>query len=169
MSLIRYNPYGFGALQQQINRLFDQLDTDGRSEELGGGMFAPAMDVKEDTDAYTVHLEVPGVPQDKIDIALQDNTLVVRGTREQVGETKEGQYRRVERSYGSFARSLSLPRNVDVQNVAANLKDGVLMIRLPKSEDAKPRSIPIGVQKPVLESAPQSEDAPTGEPASNPS
>lgn len=147
MSLIRYNPLGASALQQQINRVFDQFDQDlfGRSEELGGGMFAPPMDVKEDAEAYTVHLEVPGVPRDKIDITLQDGALVIRGSREQQTEVGEGQYRRVERSYGSFSRSLSLPRAIDAGKVEANLTDGVLMVRLPKAEEAKPRQISIGV------------------------
>ena len=147
MSLIRYNPLGASVLQQQINRVFDQFDQDlfGRSEELGGGMFAPPMDVKEDAEAYTVHLEVPGVPRDKIEITLQDGALIIRGSREQKTEKGEGQYRRVERSYGHFSRSLSLPRAVDAGKVEANLKDGVLMVRLPKAEEAKPRQISIGV------------------------
>lgn len=147
MSLIRYNPLGASALQQQINRVFDQFDQDlfGRSEELGRGMFAPPMDVKEDAEAYTVHLEVPGVPRDKIEITLQDGALVIRGSREQKTEASEGQYRRVERSYGSFSRSLSLPRAIDAARVEANLNDGVLMVRLPKAEEAKPRQISIGV------------------------
>jgi HSP20 family protein len=145
MSLIRYNPYGLTALQRQINRIFEDFDSDfaGRSEELGGGMFSPAMDVKEDTDAYTVQLEVPGVPRDKIEITLQENNLVIRGTREQAKEEHTGQFRRVERSYGSFSRSLSLPRNVDAGGVSANLEDGVLTVRLPKSVEARPRQISI--------------------------
>ncbi|MBW3637531.1 MAG: Hsp20/alpha crystallin family protein [Armatimonadetes bacterium] len=146
MSLLRYTPTGANALQQQINQLFDQFDQDlfGRNEELGGGMFAPPMDVKEDAEAYTVSLEVPGVPRDKIDITLQDGALVIRGTREQNVEKTEGQYRRVERSYGNFSRSLSLPRAVDGTKVSADLTDGVLTVRLPKAEEAKPRQISIG-------------------------
>lgn len=147
MSLIRYNPLGVSTLQQQINRVFDQFDHElfGRSEELGGGMFAPPMDVKEDAEAYTVHLEVPGVPRDKIDITLQDGALLIRGSREQKAESGEGQYRRVERSYGSFSRSVTIPRAIDSSKVEANLTDGVLTIRLPKAEEAKPRQISIGV------------------------
>jgi len=145
MSLIRYTPYLMGNLQQQFNRMFDQYDRDfaGGSEGLGGGMFTPAVDVKEDSDAYTVHMEVPGVPQDKLNITLQDNVLTIRGQKEQRQEHGEGQYRRVERSYGAFARSLTLPRNVDSGAVAANLHDGVLEVRLPKQEEARPRQISI--------------------------
>lgn len=147
MNMIRYTPYSAAGLQQQLNRIFDQFDPDllGRSEELGGGMFTPAADVKEDADAYIVQVEVPGIPQEKINITLQDNVLTIRGEKAAKQENTEGQFRRVERSYGSFARSLSLPRNVEGGGVSAKLTDGVLEVRLPKREEAKPRQISIGV------------------------
>ncbi len=147
MSLIRYTHPMMG-MQQHINRMFDQFDTElfGRLEGLGEGMFAPAVDVKEDADAYTVHLEVPGVAQDDLHLSLQDNVLTIRGSKEQQEES-EGRYRRVERSYGSFARTLSLPRNVDASSVAANLEDGVLEVRLPKREESKPRQINVGTTR----------------------
>lgn len=146
MSLIRYTPYNLTHLQEQINRMFDQADTDvfARSEELGGGMFTPAVDVKEDAEAYTVQIEVPGVSEENLNITLQENVLSIRGTKEQKTEHSQGQYRRVERSYGAFARSLALPRNVMAEQVTANLEDGVLEIRLPKQEAAKPRQISVG-------------------------
>lgn len=149
MSLIRYTPYNLSNLQQQINQMFDQADNDfgGRSEGLGGGMFTPAVDIKEDADAYTVSLEAPGVKQENLNLTLQDNVLTIRGHKEQKQEQGEGQYRRVECSYGSFARSLSLPRNVDGNGVTANLHDGVLEVRLPKHEAAKPRQINIGTSR----------------------
>lgn len=163
MSLIRYSPYN-QSLQQQINRLFEQFDNEvfNRSEELGGGMFAPAVDVKEDADAYVVQLEAPGVARDDIEITLQDNALVIRGVKKQTKEKREGQFRRVERSYGSFSRSLSLPRSVAAKEVSANLEDGVLTVRLPKSEDAKPRQISIGRSH-------EAHHEPTGAPEGNPS
>lgn len=145
MSLIRYNPYGLSALQHQLNRLFDEFDRDflAGSEELSGGVYAPPMDVKEDDEAYIVQLEVPGVPRDKLELTFQDNHLVIRGSREQSSESTASQFRRVERSYGTFARSLSLPHHVDPAGVTANLTDGVLRVRLPKSNDARPRQISI--------------------------
>ena len=147
MSLIRYTHPMMG-MQQHINRMFDQFDTEmfGRLEGLGEGMFAPAVDVKEDADAYTVHLEVPGVSQDDLHLSLQDNVLTIRGSKEQ-HEESEGRYRRIERSYGSFARTLSLPRNVDASSVAANLEDGVLEVRLPKREESRPRQINVGLTR----------------------
>lgn len=146
MNIVRTHPYGLLTLQQQINRMFDQFDQDvfGRFEELGDGTFAPPMDVKEDSDAYIVHLEVPGVPRENIDITLHEGTLTIRGTREKRNEETGGEFRRIERAYGSFARSVTLPRSVDAAQVQANLADGVLEVRLPKSEAAKPRQISIG-------------------------
>jgi HSP20 family protein len=146
MSLIRYT-HPMMHLQQQINRMFDQFDTDlfGRLEGLGEGMFTPPVDIKEDADSYTVHLEVPGVSQDNLQLSLQDNVLTIKGSKEQKQESGEGRYRRIERSYGSFSRSLSLPRNVDATRVEANLEDGVLEVRLPKREESKPRQINVGV------------------------
>lgn len=159
MSLIRYTPHNLSHLQQQINRMFEQQadgDVFGRSEELGGGMFTPAVDVKEDQNAYTVHMEVPGVTEANLNITLQENVLAIRGTKEQKEEHSQGKYRRVERSYGTFARSLSLPRNVAADNVTANLEDGVLEIRLPKQEAARPRQISVGSTSQAEPSANQS-------------
>lgn len=153
MSLIRYGHPMLG-LQQQVNRMFDQFDSDlfGRMEDLGEGMFAPAVDVKEDGDAYTVHLDVPGVAQDNLQLMLQDNVLTIKGIKEQKIEDGAGRYRRVERSYGSFSRSLSLPRSVDGSAVTANLEDGVLEVKLPKREDARPRQISVGTTRNAVES-----------------
>jgi len=148
MSLVRYS-HPMLHLQQQVNRMFDQFDSDlfGRLEDLGNGMFTPAVDVKEDAEAYTVHLEVPGVVQDNLQLTLQDNVLTIKGTKEQKSDSGEGRFRRVERSYGSFVRSLSLPRSVDGAAVTANLEDGVLEVRLPKREEARPRQINVGMTR----------------------
>lgn len=152
MSLIRYGHPLLG-LQQQVNRMFDQFDSDlfGRMEDLGEGMFAPAVDVKEDADAYTVHLDVPGVAQDKLQLMLQDNVLIIKGVKEKKTGDGAGRYRRVERSYGGFSRSLHLPRSVDGSAVTANLEDGVLEVTLPKREDARPRQINVGTTRSAME------------------
>jgi len=148
MSLVRYS-HPMLHLQQQVNRMFDHFDSDlfGRLEDLGNGMFTPAVDVKEDAEAYTVHLEVPGVVQENLQLMLQDNVLTIKGTKEKKSDEGESRFRRVERSYGSFVRSLSLPRSVDGAAVTANLEDGVLEVRLPKREDARPRQINVGVTR----------------------
>jgi HSP20 family protein len=142
MSMIRYG-HPMLALHRQLNQMFDEFDSDlfGHLEELGEGLFAPAVDVREDDAAYTVWLEVPGVRREALDISLQNNVLTIKGTKEQAAV--EGRYRRVERSYGSFVRSLSLPRNVDENGVVANLENGVLEVRLPKREEARARQIAV--------------------------
>lgn len=158
MAIVRYSTYPMTNLHQQINNMFEQFDRElfEPNENLGGGMFRPAVDLKEDADAYTVQVEVPGVSQENLHISMQENMLVVKGHKEQKHETGECQFRRVERSYGSFQRSLQLPRNVDGSRVSANLNDGVLEIRLPKHEDTRPRQIAIGVTMDALPNANQS-------------
>ena len=184
MSLIRYG-HPMLALHQQLNRMFDGFDSElfGQLEELGEGLFAPPVDVREDDAAYTVWLEVPGVRRDALDISLQNNVLTIKGIKEQAAV--EGRYRRVERTYGSFVRSLTLPRNVDDNGVAANLENGVLQVTLPKREEARARQIAVSATvdsqpaapagaKPANEAAPNdgaSNDAASNDaaPASNPS
>ena len=158
MGIVRYSTYPLTNLHQQINHMFEQFDKElfEPNEDLGGGMFRPAVDVKEDADAFTIQVEVPGVAQENLNISMQDSTLVVKGLKEQKQESCEGQFRRVERSYGSFQRSLQLPRNVDGSRVSANLNDGVLEIRLPKREETKPRQIAIGITTDAVNKANQS-------------
>lgn len=162
MSLIRYRAFPMTALQQQVNRMFDQFDNDffSGSEGLGGGMFTPAVDVKEDADSYTVHLEAPGLKQEQLQITLQDNVLTIRGRKEQSASQNDHQFRRIERSYGSFARSITLPRAVDASQVNAHLEDGLLEVRLPKLEGAKPRQISIGATQTIMQNNTPNEHAP---------
>jgi HSP20 family protein len=151
MAIVRYTAYPLTNLHNQINRMFDQFDetleNSGAGAALNGGIFRPAVDVREDADAYTVHMEVPGVPLENLDISMQENTLMIRGRKEQNSQNAQCQYRRVERSYGAFSRALSLPRHVDGAKVSAHLNDGVLEISLPKLESSRPRQINIGVTK----------------------
>ena len=147
MSLIRYT-HPMMHLQQQINRMFDQFDTDlfGRLEGLGEGMFTPPVDIKEDADAYTVHLEVPGVSQDHLHLSLQDNVLTIKGSKEQKQGSSEGRYRRIERQYGAFGRTFEIETPIDAANVSASYEDGVLTVRLPKQQEVKSRQIEIQVK-----------------------
>jgi HSP20 family protein len=134
-------------LQHEINKMFEEFDRALESDPsgaAGAGMFRPAVDVHEDADAYVVHVELPGVPRDNIDIAMHDGALVIRGRKESVSASGEARFRRVERTYGTFARALQLPRNVDPDRISASLNDGVLEVRLPKHEEVKPRRIAIG-------------------------
>ena len=143
MAIIRYQAPLLN-LQHEINKMFEEFDRALESEPSGAGMFRPAVDVHENSDAYVVHVEVPGVPRENLDIAMHDGALLIRGRKESVSASGEARFRRVERAYGTFARALQLPRNVDPERISASLNDGVLEVRLPKREEIKPRRIAIG-------------------------
>ena len=147
MAIIRYQAPLLN-LQHEINRMFEEFDRALEQEPAGSGhsnsMFHPPVDVREDSDAYVVHVEVPGVPRENLDIAMHDGALLIRGRKESTSQSGDARFRRVERSYGTFARALQLPRNVDPERISASLNDGVLEVRLPKREEIKPRRIAIG-------------------------
>jgi HSP20 family protein len=113
----------------------------GRSDDLAS--WTPGIDVVEESDAYLFSADLPGVPKEGVDITFEDNILTISGSRERREESANGQYRRIERRYGKFTRSFSLPSQVDTAKVEANFKDGVLTVRVPKAETAKARKIKI--------------------------
>jgi HSP20 family protein len=105
--------------------------------------WAPALDISERKDAYLVTVEVPGVNADDLDITLEDGLLTIQGERQLTSESSEQQYHRVERRYGAFRRSITLPAHVMAEGIQASFEDGVLQILVPKAEEAKPRRIQI--------------------------
>ena len=110
----------------------------------GGGEFAPRFDVKEIKDAYVIKADLPGIKQDGVEVSVNGNLLTVSGRRDEEHRNEGEQYFTFERSYGSFSRSFSLPDTADAQNVSADLKDGVLVINVPKRAEAQPKKIAIG-------------------------
>lgn len=109
-----------------------------------GDRWLPAMDVREDADAYRVAVELPGLAKKDISVTVEDNVLTVSGERRWENEEEEkGRVHRVERAYGSFSRSFSLPRTVKADEVKADFKDGVLNLSIPKADEAKPQQIAI--------------------------
>lgn len=146
MALIRWtDPFrDIATLQDRMEQIFgDHLDR-GRSEEgLGTGVWMPAVDIYETKDAVCVRAELPGVDKDAVNVEVKDGVLALRGERKFEKEVKEENYHRVERSYGTFHRSFSLPSSVDGERVTARMKDGVLEVTLPKREEAKPKQIKI--------------------------
>ena len=145
--LTRLEPFReFSTLQDRINRLFrESYRDDGRDESLTTSSFAPAVDVYEDEHNVTLKIEVPGIDEKDIDVRLENNTLTVHGERKIEKEEKEENYRRVERQYGSFTRTFTLPTTVDAEKVSANYDKGVLKITLPKKAEAKPKQIKVNV------------------------
>jgi len=144
--LTRWDPFReFSTLQDRMNRLVRDSFGDGREEALATTSFAPAVDVYEDEHHVTLKIEVPGVEEKDIDVRIENNTLTVHGERKFEKEEKEENYRRVERQYGSFTRSFTLPNTVEPDSVTANYDKGVLKIRLAKKAEAKPKQIKVNV------------------------
>src|SRR6059036_4338768 len=143
--LTRWDPFReFSTLQDRMNRLFQQSYGD-REESLTTTTFAPPVDVYEDEHNVTLKIEVPGIDEKDIDVRIENNTLTVHGERKFEKEEKEENYRRVEREYGSFTRSFTLPSTVDPNNVQANYEKGILKIQLAKKAEAKPKQIKVNV------------------------
>src|SRR5438105_6260034 len=149
MPSTRWDPLrDLATLQSQMNRLFQEAaPTRGAAGEefMTTGTFIPPVDIYEDEQHVTLKLEVPGINENDIDVRVQDNVLTVRGERKFASEEKEENFHRIERSYGSFQRSFTLPNTVDPNNVAADYDQGVLTVRLVKRAEAKPKQVKINV------------------------
>ena len=145
--LTRWEPFReFSTLQDRMNRLFrESYSGSGQDESLTASSFAPAVDVYEDEHKVTLKIEVPGIDEKDIDVQVENNTLTVRGERKIEKEEKEENYRRVERQYGSFVRTFTLPQTVDAEKVSATYDKGVLNIELPKKAEAKPKQIKVNI------------------------
>ncbi len=143
--LTRWEPFReFVTLQDRMNRLF--RDSQGGQEEaLTTSTFAPPVDVYEDEHNITLKIEVPGIDEKDIDVRVENNTLTVHGERKFEKEEKEENYRRVERQYGSFTRTFTLPTTVDSENIQADYDKGVLKVKLAKKAEAKPKQIKVNV------------------------
>ena len=136
----------FSTLQDRMNRLFrDSYGPEGREESLTTASFAPPVDVYEDEHTVTLKIEVPGIDENDIDVRVENNILTVHGERKFEKEEKEENFRRVERQYGSFTRTFTLPSTVDSENVSAGYDKGILKIVLPKKAEAKPKQIKVNV------------------------
>jgi len=135
------------SVRERINRLFDErfAGFPAPTEETFTREWAPPVDIHEDKDNIVVKAEVPGMKKEDVSIEIKDNVLTLKGERKFEKETKKEDYHRMERSYGSFVRSFSLPSAIKVDKVVANYKDGILEITLPKAEEAKPKAIPIKI------------------------
>jgi len=138
----------FLSLRDEIDRMFDDF-FGTLPERLTTGwenVWSPSVDISETDDEIIVTAELPGVKKEDIKISLQDNVLTIRGEKKQEKEHKDENYHRIERAYGSFQRSFTLPTPVNTDKIKASFKDGVLKIQLPKTEEAKMKEIPISTE-----------------------
>ena len=145
--LTRWEP--FRELQDRIDRMSrlfrESYRPEGPEEALTTTSFAPPVDIYEDEHNITLKMEVPGIDEEDIDVRIENNTLTIRGERRFEKEEKEENFRRVERQYGSFTRSFTLPSSVETENIQASYDKGVLEIRLTKKAEARPKQIKVKV------------------------
>ncbi len=149
MAIVRWEPFrDLLTSQREFDRLFKEAFTPFVGEgELSTRTWAPPVDIYEDENNIVLKAELPGVNANDVEIKVEDSTLFLKGERKFEKEVKDENYHRVERSYGSFARSFSLPNSIDAEKVKAEYKDGLLTLTLPKREEAKPKTIKINVSK----------------------
>jgi HSP20 family protein len=146
MTIVRWEPLReLGSLQNEMNRLFNTV-FDAPPPGNGSTMrrWVPSMDLVETDEHFVLRADLPGMSQDDIKIEFEDGTLTVSGERKAEHEEGREGYYRVERAFGTFSRSLTLPRGIDAGAVSANFDRGVLEVRIPKPEERKPRRIEIG-------------------------
>jgi HSP20 family protein len=154
MTIVRWNPFGeLNQLQDRINRAFS--DTYGRGSGpthhdeglMTTGEWAPPVDIYQNADQELVlKAELPDIVPDDIELSVNNDTLTISGEKRLTNEVKEDQFHRIERRYGTFSRSFSLPSSVDAAKISAEHKNGVLTVRLPAREEAKPRQIKVDVR-----------------------
>lgn len=148
MALVKYNPLReLRTMQEHMNRLLNvSWNHDISGEEMREGIWQPAVDIYETEDSIVIKAEVPDVDQKDIEVRIEENTLTLKGERKHENEVKKENYHRIERYFGSFQRSFSLPATIDQEKVVATCEKGVLSITLPKKEDTKPKQITIEVK-----------------------
>lgn len=152
MAIVRWEPFrDLVSLQDRMNRLFDSsyrgVGAAGEEDWALGGSWAPAVDIFEHEGNIVLKAELPGVDAKDVDVRVENNVLTLKGERKFDTEVKRESYHRVERSYGTFTRSFTLPTVVDTGSIKAEFKEGVLRVTLPKREEAKPKQIAISVTK----------------------
>jgi HSP20 family protein len=148
MALIRWEPAReLNTLQNEMNRLFNTfIDTPlPNGGTAGQRRWLPAMDLVETEDDFVLRADLPGVSQEEVNIELEDNVLTISGQRKSEHEERKEGFHRVERAYGTFARSLTLPKGVNAEAIKASFDRGVLEVRIAKPEERKPRKVAISV------------------------
>jgi HSP20 family protein len=150
MAVVRWEPFReLAALQSEMSRWMNQV-TGGTASPGNGGStstWLPPVDVWETEDELVLSFDLPGIPEDKISVEVDENVLVVSGERERTEDTSGDRFYRFERRFGTFSRSVALPQGVDDGSIKADFKDGVLEVRVPKPEESKPRRIPLGTSE----------------------
>src|SRR5437764_8540038 len=150
-NIIKKDPFtGLTSLQERMNQLFNQafgFEGFGFEQPLTPANFLPPVDILEEEHNITLYAEIPGVKEEDLNITLENNLLTIAGERKFKEEEKKDNFHRIERRYGKFTRTFTLPAGVDFHNVTATFENGVLNVTLPKREEFKPKQVKIGVTK----------------------
>ena len=148
MNVIRWQPFSdLLGMYDRVNRQVEQeYFCEGAKSGLGKAAWSPMTDILETKETYVVKMELPGFAKSDVKVEFSKDTLTVRGERKQEEEIKKEDIHRLERSYGVFRRSFTLPKKIDEKRIDANLKDGLLVLSIPKAEEAEQKTIPISVQ-----------------------
>ncbi len=152
MAIVRWEPFrDLVSIQDRMNRIFDDAFRGGSRQDEEewalGGTWAPPVDIYEHDGTLVLKAELPGIDPKDVDVRVENNVLTLHGERKFDQEVKRENCHRVERSYGTFSRSFTLPNVVDTGNIKAEFKDGVLRVTMPKREEAKPKQIQIQINK----------------------
>jgi HSP20 family protein len=146
MSISRWDSFsGLNSLQDQVNRLFEDTVSRGRSGNSDLATWAPAVDIYETEQELVVKADLPEVEENDIDLRVENSTLTLLGERRFQNEVSQDHYLRVERAYGTFTRSFSLPNTVNTEGIRAEYRNGVLTVHMAKREESKPKQIKISV------------------------
>jgi HSP20 family protein len=146
MTIIRWDPYrDVVALQNRMNSLFQDFSRNGENESVTASGFVPPVDIYEDEHKLVLKIEIPGMRQQDLDVRMENNTLTVKGERSFRSEGKEENFHRVERRYGSFYRSFTVPNTINPESIKADYDAGVLRVELEKKPESKPRQIKVNV------------------------
>lgn len=145
MSIVRYDPFrDLRTLQEEVNRLFTgNLNRNFDEEGIARGAWSPSVDIYENKEQIVLEAELPGMNRDDFDLSVENNVITLRGERHFEKKNETDNYHRVERAYGSFTRSFTLPNTVSAEGAVAEYKNGVLRVALPKREETKARRIEI--------------------------
>lgn len=149
MALVRWRPFeDLMSIQDELGRFFDEFFGERLPVRTGkeSPAWIPRVDISEKDDEIVVRADIPGMSKDDIKITLADNVLTISGEKKLERDEKKENFHRVERIFGSFQRSFYIPTNVDASKIAAAYKNGVLEVKLPKKEEAKPKEIPVKVE-----------------------
>src|SRR5882724_2041893 len=153
MTIVRYDPFrDLRTLQEEVNRLFSTNLTRGFGEEgIGRGAWNPSVDIFENKDHIVLEAELPGMNREDFDLSVENNVITLRGERRFEKKEDSDNYHRVERAYGSFLRSFTLPNTVSAEGANADYRNGVLRVTLPKREETKARRIEVKGESKTIE------------------